>query len=324
VFFGEKLGPRYHASRDKDFFMETDSRTADELAAAAAAKQQRSKKQIQVLVGSYDAEALREEGRAADELKKSKLVPSCACDLLLVMGTSLKVPPLFCGPRYLILLQICGGSDLAAAPPRVTTTVTMRTSQSCKVAPVSGLPDSVHWLCPRVLLNRVPVHLHGRPVGEAELRVGGDNGFRFGEGVMRPAREKWAAAAARASASAGARGGAGAGGGEGGGASAGGGAGGSGSSASATASVSGVASAEAEAEVEVEVEVEVPSRAGAHKGAEADAGAGNADGGSDGDGELCHYRDVFVPGDCDHSARQLADALGWGAELEGLVKAGAS
>ena len=117
VFFGEKLGPRYHASRDKDFFMETDSRTADELAAAAAAKQQRSKKQIQVLVGSYDAEALREEGRAADELKKSKLVPSCACDLLLVMGTSLKVPPLFCGPRYLILLQICGGSDLAAAPP---------------------------------------------------------------------------------------------------------------------------------------------------------------------------------------------------------------
>ena len=52
---------------------------------------------------------------------------------------------------------------------------------SLKVAPVRTLPDEVHWLCPRVLLNRQAVHLHGEPPPEWPPRSGGDNSFRFDE-----------------------------------------------------------------------------------------------------------------------------------------------
>ena len=67
------------------------------------------------------------------------MVIQCACDLLLVFGTSLKV------------------------------------------APVSGIPDQVHWLCPRVLINREIVHAYGEPAPEWPPRSEAeDNGFRFG------------------------------------------------------------------------------------------------------------------------------------------------
>ena len=39
----------------------------------------------------------------------------------------------------------------------------------------------VHWLCPRVLINREIVHAHGEPAPEWPPRSEGeDNGFRFG------------------------------------------------------------------------------------------------------------------------------------------------
>lgn len=65
---------------------------------------------------------------------------SCACDLLLVLGTSL-----------------------------------------C-VAPVSGLVDDVHWLVPRVLMNREAVHLYSGDKDDWSQwppKIGPDNGFRF-------------------------------------------------------------------------------------------------------------------------------------------------
>ena len=31
-----------------------------------------------------------------------------------------------------------------------------------------------------------------------------------------------------------------------------------------------------------------------------------------------NYRDIFMPGDCDDSVRELCDAMGWRAELEAI------
>jgi hypothetical protein len=62
---------------------------------------------------------------------------TCACDLLIVMGTSLAV------------------------------------------APVAGLVDEVHWLCPRLLINREVVHERGGPRPEWPPQIGPDNGFMF-------------------------------------------------------------------------------------------------------------------------------------------------
>lgn len=50
---------------------------------------------------------------------------------------------------------------------------------SLAVAPVAGLVDEVHWLCPRLLINREVVHLHGEPKPEWPPQFGPDNGFRF-------------------------------------------------------------------------------------------------------------------------------------------------
>ena len=50
---------------------------------------------------------------------------------------------------------------------------------SLAVAPVASLVDEVHWLCPRLLINREKVHLHGGPKPEWPPQMGPDNGFRF-------------------------------------------------------------------------------------------------------------------------------------------------
>ena len=50
---------------------------------------------------------------------------------------------------------------------------------SLQVAPVSGLVDDVHWLCPRVLINREKVHEVGAPNPAWPPFLGPDNGFRF-------------------------------------------------------------------------------------------------------------------------------------------------
>lgn len=51
---------------------------------------------------------------------------------------------------------------------------------SLSVAPVSGLVDDVHWLCPRVLINREKVHCFGEPRPDwPPALTSQDNGFRF-------------------------------------------------------------------------------------------------------------------------------------------------
>eukprot|EP00854_Cymbomonas_tetramitiformis_P028565 gene28565-35425_t len=138
VFFGESLVPKFAECRVQDFCAEVDTRSPEEKAAWVERRQELSRLDIQVTLGAYDREKLKREKEEHAQEAKDKMTVSCACDLLLVFGTSLKV------------------------------------------APVSSLPDEVHWLCPRVLFNREAVHLHGEEQGDVwPPRTGGDNGFRF-------------------------------------------------------------------------------------------------------------------------------------------------
>jgi NAD-dependent SIR2 family protein deacetylase len=93
---------------------------------------------VSMTIRSMRQSRRQEEQRKAEALKEEKECTSCACDMLLVFGTSLKVQP------------------------------------------VAPLPGAVHWLCPRVLLNREAVFIEGdQPLGEGDMpRIGGDNGFR--------------------------------------------------------------------------------------------------------------------------------------------------
>jgi NAD-dependent SIR2 family protein deacetylase len=144
VMFGQRLGERFKALREQDFIRVEDGRTNDEIALAAKLRKRSNKHGTLVAHGLYDKskhEAEQEELRKVEALKEEKECTSCACDMLLVFGTSLKVQP------------------------------------------VASLPGAVHWLCPRVLLNREAVFIEGEPLGENDMpRIGGDNGFRFERG----------------------------------------------------------------------------------------------------------------------------------------------
>jgi hypothetical protein len=87
-----------------------------------------------VIAHSEDKDEQTDDSPALTE-EPSKV--TCACDLIIVMGTSLAV------------------------------------------APVAGLVDDVHWLCPRLLINREVVHQHGGPKPSWPPQIGPDNGFLF-------------------------------------------------------------------------------------------------------------------------------------------------
>lgn len=143
VFFGEKLDDSFKTAKEVDLCIERDPRDEAEIAAANAWKAELVKLDLRANWGllspgelsDFKAEKARFEEAQAHA--KAALVVECPCDLLLVLGTSLKV------------------------------------------APVSSIPDEVHWLTPRVLINRDVVHAHGEPAPEWPPRSGGDPGFRF-------------------------------------------------------------------------------------------------------------------------------------------------
>jgi len=143
IFFGEPLGATFRAAKAADLCVERDPRSAEEVAAAEAWAAELVKKDLRAgwgLLGEAELEAYRAEKARCEEARAraaAAVVVECACDLLLVLGTSLQV------------------------------------------APVSGLVDEVHWLTPRLLINREVVHAHGEPPPEWPPRAGGDPGFRF-------------------------------------------------------------------------------------------------------------------------------------------------
>mmetsp|Transcript_151620 Transcript_151620/g.264902 ORF Transcript_151620/g.264902 Transcript_151620/m.264902 type:complete len:383 (-) Transcript_151620:335-1483(-) len=140
TFFGEPLPLRFNECRASDFLREVDPRTEEEIQAAKDWDKELIQKGLRAGWGLEDKEEYAAEKHRFDEAEasaKANIRVERICDLLLVMGTSLKV------------------------------------------APVKALPDEVHWLCPRVLLNNQVVHLHGEPPPEWPPRSGGDNGFRF-------------------------------------------------------------------------------------------------------------------------------------------------
>ena len=96
TFFGEKLGPRFSECRELDFYREEDGRPAEMIEQHAESKKRVSHLSTAVAFGLGDAEELAAEKakcEAAEAERRARLKVSCACDLLLVFGTSLRVQP---------------------------------------------------------------------------------------------------------------------------------------------------------------------------------------------------------------------------------------
>jgi NAD-dependent SIR2 family protein deacetylase len=162
TFFGEALPTRYHDSKAIDFARDelqccyrdckdqtkvhTDGSRLfycewhcnnDSDKPIPSVRENTSHENATATGGLSDSKFDSDDQEGTKETDEQPIKVACECDLLIVMGTSLKV------------------------------------------APVAGLPDEVHWLCPRVLINNEEVHLHGEPKPEWPPQFGPDNGFRF-------------------------------------------------------------------------------------------------------------------------------------------------
>ena len=94
TFFGEKLPARFQACREEDFYREDDGRAPETVAAHDALKKAARTLATRASFGLVEPGALEAANaavEAAEAERLSKLRVSCACDLLLVFGTSLKV-----------------------------------------------------------------------------------------------------------------------------------------------------------------------------------------------------------------------------------------
>jgi len=126
----------WHCSNDGDKpSPSAEEKTPQEVTPIAGLSDSKIDSDNQEPLSSEEGEKKERVEKKTDDEHQGKV--TCECDLLIVMGTSLKV------------------------------------------APVSGLADDVHWLCPRVLINNEEVHLHGEPKPEWPPQFGPDNGFLF-------------------------------------------------------------------------------------------------------------------------------------------------